>query len=115
MLNQAVSSPRVSSKDSVTELNRRKAISKRMTELWNTPEYKQNQLFNKLSHEECVIRGRAGALQRAQNYATGKLIKKPKKTYHYKEVEIIKDDVIKLVKSNQVPAYAKSGWIRNPL
>lgn len=113
MLNQAVSSPRVSSKDSVIEHNRRIAISKRMNELWNTPEYKQNQSFNKLDRDERVARGKAGALKRAANYAAGITPKKPKTTY-YKEVEIIKDNVIKLVKSNQVPAYAKNGWIRKP-
>jgi len=114
MLNQAISSPRVCSKDSVTELNRRTAISKRMKELWNTPEYKQAQSFNKLSHDEYVARGKAGALKRAENYASGKTHKKAKKTY-YKEVEIIKDNVVKLVKSNQVPAYVKNGWTRKTL
>lgn len=114
MLNQAVSSPRVSSKDSVAEYNRRTAISKRMKELWNTPEYKENQSFNKLSHDERVARGKAGALKRAANYNSGITVRKPKTTY-YKEVQIIKDNVIKLVKSNQVPAYVKNGWTRKPL
>jgi hypothetical protein len=115
ILNQAISSPRICSKDSVEELKRRESISKRMKELWNSDEYKNNQPFNKLSHEERVIRGKAGALKRAENYSSGKTIKKPKLKPTYKDVEISKNGEIKIVKANQVPAYVKGGWQRMPL
>jgi hypothetical protein len=69
-------------------------------------------LFNKLSSEEQSSRGKAGALKRAANYASGKTQRKPKKAKSYKDVVLVKDSMLKTVKSNQVPAYAKSGWKR---
>ena len=86
-----------------------------MKELWNSDEYKNNQPFNKLSHEERVIRGKAGALKRAENYSSGKTIKKPKLKPTYKDVEISKNGEIKIVKANQVPTYVKGGWQRMAL
>ena len=112
MLNQAVSSPRLCSKNPTAEIQRRESISKAMKQLWNNPTYKNAQSFNKLSSEEQSIRGKAGALKRASNYASGKTPRKPKKAKSYKDVILVKDGVLKTVKSNQVPAYAKSGWIR---
>ena len=112
MLNQAVSSPRLCAKNPTAEIQRRESISKAMKQLWNDPTYKDNQSFNKLSSEERSIRGKAGALKRAANYVTGKTPRKPKKEPSYKDVVLIKDGVLKTVKANQVPAYAKSGWSR---
>jgi hypothetical protein len=112
MLNQAVSSPRLCSKDPIAEIQRRKSISKAMKQLWSNPTYKENQSFNKLSSDERSTRGKAGALKRTANYASGKTLRKPKKAKSYKDVVLVKDDVLKTVKSNQVPAYAKSGWTR---
>ena len=112
MLNQAVSSPRLCSKNPTAELQRRASISKAMKQLWSNPAYKDAQLFNKLSSEEQSARGKAGALKRAENYASGKTPHKPKKAKSYKDVVLVKDDILKTVKSNQVPAYAKSGWKR---
>jgi len=74
VLNQAVSSPRLCSKNFTAELERRESISKSMKQLWNDPAYKDAQLFNKLSTEERSIRGKAGALKRAENYASGKTL-----------------------------------------
>ena len=112
VLNQAVSSPRLCSKNPVAELQRRESISKAMKLLWSDPAYKDAQLFNKLSSEEQSARGKAGALKRAANYASGKTQRKPKKAKSYKDVVLVKDSMLKTVKSNQVPAYAKSGWKR---
>lgn len=112
VLNQAVSSPRLCAKNPTAEIQRRKSISKAMTQLWSDPTYKGTQSFNKLSSEERSIRGKAGALKRAANYATGKTSRKPKKPKSYKDVVLVKDGVLKTVKANQVPAYAKSGWTR---
>jgi hypothetical protein len=112
VLNQAVSSPRLCSKNPSAEIQRRESISKTMKQLWSDPAYKDAQSFNKLSSEEQSVRGKAGALKRAANYASGKTPRKPKKAKSYKDVALVKDGVLKTVKSNQVPAYAKSGWAR---
>ena len=112
VLNQAVSSPRLCSKNPTAEIRRRESISKTMTQLWNDPEYRNNQSFNKLSSKEQSIRGTSGALKRAANYASGKTQRKSKKVPVYKDVILVKNNILKIVKSNQVPAYAKGGWIR---
>ena len=112
VLNQAVSSPRLCAKNPTAEIQRRESISKAMKKLWSDPTYKDTQSFNKLSSDERSIRGKAGALKRAVNYATGKTSHKPKKVPSYKDVVLVKADVLKTVKSNQVPAYAKIGWAR---
>jgi hypothetical protein len=112
MLNQAVSSPRLCAKNPTAEIQRRESISKAMKQLWNNPAYKDAQSFNKLSSEERSTRGKAGALKRAENYASGKTLRKPKTPKSYKDVVLVKDGVLKTVKANQVPAYAKSGWSR---
>ena len=112
VLNQAVSSPRVCSKNPTAEVQRRNSISKTMKQLWNDPTYRDAQSFNKLSSEEQSIRGKAGALKRAANYASGKIPRKPKKFKSYKDVILSRDGILKTVKANQVPSYAKSGWAR---
>ena len=112
MLNQAVSSPRLCAKNPTAEIQRRESISKAMKQLWNNPAYKDAQSFNKLSSEERSTRGKAGALKRAANYASGKTLRKSQKAKSYKDVVLVKDGVLKTVKANQVPAYAKSGWSR---
>ena len=112
VLNQAVSSPRLCSKNPSAEIQRRESISKTMKQLWSDPAYKDAQSFNKLSSEEQSVRGKAGALKRAANYSSGKTPRKPIKAKSYKDIFLVKDGVLKTVKSNQVPAYAKSGWVR---
>jgi len=112
VLNQAVSSPRLCSKNPTAEIKRRESISKAMKQLWNDPAYKDAQMFNKLSSEEQSIRGKAGALKRAANYASGKTLRKPQKVKSYKDVVLIRNGIQKTVKSNQAPAYAKCGWVR---
>ena len=112
VLNQAVSSPRLCSKNPTAEIQRRKSISNAMKQLWNDPTYKDSQSFNKLSSEERAIRGKAGALKRAANYASGKTLRKPQKAKSYKDVVLTRNGIQKTVKSNQVPAYAKCGWVR---
>ena len=112
VFNQAISSPRICSKNSTAETQRRASISKAMKKLWNDPVYKETQSFNKLSSEEYATRGRAGALKRAENYASGKTLRKDKKPPVYKEVVLTRNGIQKTVKSNQVPAYAKCGWER---
>ena len=112
VLNQAVSSPRLCSKNPTAEIQRRKSISKAMKQLWNDPTYKNAQSFNKLSPEERSIRGIAGALKRAANYASGKTLRKPQKAKSFKDVVLTRNGTQKTVKSNQVPAYAKCGWVR---
>ena len=115
VLNQAVSSPRLCAKNPTAEIQRRESISKAMKHLWSDPTYKDAQSFNKLSSEERSIRGKAGAIKRAANYATGKTLRKPKKPTSYKDVVLVRDGVFKTVKANQVPAYTKSGWVRKTL
>ena len=112
MLNQAVSSPRLCSKNPAAEIQRKESISKAMKRLWSDPTYKNAQLFNKLSSEERSIRGKAGALKRTANYASGKILRKSKTSKSYKDVVLLRDGIYKTVKANQVPAYAKSGWTR---
>ena len=112
MLNQSVSSPRLCSKNPTAEIQRKESISKAMKRLWSDSTYKDTQSFNKLSLEERSIRGKAGALKRAANYASGKTLRKPKKSKSYKDVVLSKDGILKTVKANQVSAYAKSGWSR---
>ena len=112
VLNQAVSSPRLCAKDPTAELKRRESISKSMKQLWSDSTYKDAQSFNKLSPEERSIRGKAGALKRAENYASGKTLRKPKTPKSYKDVVLVKNGVLKTVKANQVPAYTKGGWLR---
>lgn len=112
VLNQAVSSPRLCSKNPTAEIQRRKSISKAMKQLWNDPTYKNAQSFNKISSQERSIRGIAGALKRAANYASGKTLRKPQKAKSYKDIVLTRNGTQKTVKSNQVPAYAKCGWVR---
>ena len=112
VLNQAVSSPRICSKNPIAELQRRKSISKAMTNLWKDPAYKDEHSFINISTEEQSIRGKKGALKRAENYASGKTQRKDKRIPLYKDVILVKNNVLKTVKANQVPAYAKSGWKR---
>ena len=71
MLNPAVSSPKVCSKDGVSEKQRRKSISESMKTLWKNKEYRKNQSFNKLTKEERSKRGRNGAFKRAENIKNG--------------------------------------------
>jgi hypothetical protein len=112
MLNQAISSPRVCSKDSDSENIRKKSISETMKKLWNNPDYRNKQNFNKMSHEERVKRGRSGAKKRAENYLSGKTKKKDKKKPIYNDIEIHKNGVKKIIKANQFPAYSKHNWIK---
>ena len=83
-----------------------------MKELWATNEYRNGQTFNKLTHDERVERGKSGAKKRAKNYANGITQRKIKKTPVYKDVHISRNGIIKVVKSNQVPAYKAIGWIK---
>ena len=112
VLNQAVSSPRLCSKNPVAEKQRRIAISNAMKELWKDSTYKDNQTFHKVTSEEQSRRGIAGALKRAANYASGNTQHKVRKIPVYKDITLVRNGVKKVVKSNQVPAYAKSGWQR---
>ena len=112
VLNQAISSPRLCSKDPIAELKRQKSISAKMTELWETSSYRDNQSFNKLSSDEQSIRGLSGAIKRAENYASGKTQRKLPRKIEYKDTTIVRDSVYKIVKANQVPAYVKYGWAR---
>ena len=102
MLNQAVSAPRLCSKDQIAEIKRRSAISSRLKELWKTKEYRENQNFNKLSKEEYARRGRNGALKKALKR---KELNIPKKKKIYKDTFIERNGIIKTVKNNQIPAY----------
>jgi hypothetical protein len=108
--NQAVSAPRLPSKDFLSEESRKKAISIKLKELWKDEDYRNNQTFNKISREERSKRGKKGSKKRAENYSSGKTIRKPKSKPNYKEVVLIREDERKIVKSNQVPAYRKLGW-----
>lgn len=112
-LNQAISAPRIPSKDPKVEAQRKNSISNTMTKLWSTSEYRDNHPFINLSIEESKRRGLNGARARAAKYADGTIPKKHR-IINYKMVEIIRNGVKKEVKSNQVPAYRKYGWKRMP-
>lgn len=116
VLNQAVSSPRLCSKNPIAESQRRKSISESMQKLWKDPEYRANQSFNKISIESHSIRGTIGALKRAENYKSGKTKRKEpnKKPTTYKDIILERNGLFKTVKANQVPSYAKGGWKRVP-
>jgi hypothetical protein len=103
--NQAISSPRVCLKDSVSEDRRRKSISDSMKLLWQCKKYRDRQTFNKISKEERVERGRKGGLAAAKTRT-----KNPNPTYS--QVQITKNGKFKTIKRNQVPAYKKYGWER---
>jgi hypothetical protein len=107
--NQAISSPRLCKKDSVSEINRRNRISSTMQIKWQDQDYKDNHPFLNITPEEASERGKAGALARAKKYKNGELKKKnTPKTYSI--VTIHKNGVTKDIKRNQVPAYRKYGW-----
>ena len=67
LLNQAVSSPRICSKDSESEKIRRKKISTSMKKLWNTPEYSDNHPFNNASKEERIRVSKLGNKARQES------------------------------------------------
>lgn len=112
VLNQAISSPRLCNKDSVSEKQRRNSISESMKKLWEIEEYKENQSFNKLTKEERSKRGRNGALKRAENIKNGLTIinRKPKNTKTMHVIE--KHGTEKIISPSAVPAYLKCGYIK---
>ncbi len=111
VLNQAISSPRVPSKDSEAELRRKASISKHAKQVWSNPEYRRDHPFTNQTQSEQIKRGRKGSLVRAARYKNGELTRKIRKT-EYKEVQVVRDGETKTVKMNQVPAYRKYGWER---
>lgn len=101
VLNQAVSSPRLCSKDPVAEKQRRESISKSML---------GNQNFPKLSREEYSRRGRLGAKKRAENIKSGKTVIKRKKSDFVSKWVLERDGKQKIVNPSAVPAYLKCGY-----
>lgn len=73
--------------------------------LWQDPEYRNNQSFNKLTKEERSRRGKIGA-----SIANKNRVKKEKSPTVYSEVFITRNGIIKTIKRNQVSAYRKYGW-----
>lgn len=112
MLNQAVSSSRIPSKDSTSEQARRANISARMTALWATPGYRASNSFVTLDAAEASRRGKLGSAKRIEGYASGRIARKERKKPIYKDVTITRGDETKTVKANQVPQYQKFGWLR---
>lgn len=101
MLNQAISSPRVCSKDILIENERRKKISKSM---------KGNQNLPRLSKEEHSRRGKLGAQKRSENIKSGKTTIKRKSSDFVTNWILEKDGKEKIVKPSSVPAYLKCGY-----
>lgn len=101
VLNQAISSPRICSKDSTSEQKRKQSISKSM---------KGNKNFPKLSNEEYSRRGKLGAKKRAENIKTGKTKIKRNKSNFVINWVITKNGNEKIVKPSAVPAYLKCGY-----
>ncbi len=105
VLNQAITSPGSPIYNPTTEQKRREKISKAFFHLWTTCEYRNRQLLSTPSSEEMKRRGSLGGKAKYKNY-----IPKPKKPKKYKNVLLIRNDEMKYVKANQVPAYKKLGW-----
>lgn len=101
VLNQAVSAPRLCSKDPIAEKQRRDSISKSMI---------GNQNFPKLSKEEHSRRGKLGALKRAENIKSGKTIIKRKSSDFITKWIIEKEGNERIVNPSAVPAYLKCGY-----
>lgn len=101
VLNQAVSSPRLCSKDPIAEKQRRESISKSMS---------GNQNFPKLSREEHSRRGKLGAKKRAENIKSGKTIIKRKSSEFVSRWIVEKEGNEKIVNPSAVPAYLKCGY-----
>ena len=101
VLNQAVSSPRICSKDSVSEKKRRESISNSM---------KGNKNFPKLTKEEHSRRGKLGAQKRAENIKSGNTVIKRKSSDFITNWVMEKNGKEKIVKPSAVPAYLKCGY-----
>jgi hypothetical protein len=101
VLNQAVSSPRICSKDSVSEKKRRESISNSM---------KGNKNFPKLTKEEHSRRGKLGAQKRAENIKSGITVIKRKSSDFITNWVMEKNGKEKIVKPSAVPAYLKCGY-----
>lgn len=109
MLNMAITSPRVCFDNKEAEDRRKRSLSNTMTALWATEEYRRRQNFHVLSTDEASRRGTIGALARANNYLSGKTVRKSKKKV-YRDVLVQRDGIQKSIKANQVSAYQKCGW-----
>jgi len=101
ILNQAISAPRLCSKDPVAEKRRRESISKAML---------GNNHFPKLSKEEHSRRGKLGAQKRAENIKSGKTIIKRKCSSFTTKWIIEREGEEKIVNPSAVPAYLKCGY-----
>lgn len=99
--NQAISAPRICSKDSVSEQIRRRKISASMVKRWTNEEYR-----NKFQTEEIKSHLRRIGLLSSKN--KGK--KRGRKKTIYKKIVITRNDETKSIFQNQFSAYAKLGW-----
>lgn len=113
MLNQAITGARVPSKDSNSESIRRKKISDSMKIIWKTEQYRSKQ--PKFSKEEMSRLGKLGAAKRQSNKVIengGIIPEKKKKQWPktYKDVQIIRNGIIKTIKQNQTSVYKSCGW-----
>ena len=109
-LNQAISSPRICSKDSNSEKIRCHKISKTLKRLWQTEEYRKKQSKNILSSYDYSQLQKKSVEKRKENLLTGTTKKRKRSIKTYKNVIIVKDSIQKTIKSNQVSAYMKCGW-----
>ena len=91
--NQAISAPRICSKDSISEQERRKNISLKMKELWQTESYSSQFIDASKPHSKYRPRKKRTGIK------LGPAI-------------IERNGEIKQVKRNFVPAYVKCGWKR---
>lgn len=101
VLNQAISAPRLCSKDPIAEKQRRESISKSMM---------GNQNFPKLSSEEYSRRGKLGAKKRAENIKSGKTVIKRKSSEFISKWIVEKEGKEKTINPSAVPAYLKCGY-----
>lgn len=101
VLNQAVSSPKIPSKDPVSENKRRESISNSM---------KGNQNFPKLTKEEYSRRGKLGAQKRSENIKSGKTVIRRNRSDFVTNWVIEKNGKEKIVKPSAVYAYLKCGY-----
>ena len=91
--NQAITSPMLPSKDNVAEEKRRKSISKGMLKRWQDKNYRSKfpkEFYSNMA--KCNKRTRSN---------------KPKV---FKDVQIVRNGIVKNIKRNQLAAYKKIGY-----
>lgn len=87
---------------------RRNKISIAMKNIWKT-----GTRYNfHMTTEHATKIGKLGSIGRKHKYQTGELKYIPKKKKVYKNIEIERNNITKIIKQNQYSSYSKLGWIQ---